>query len=267
MNKKTYQPIFRRDVVDQMRSTLRSGEALSEYFKEKIKFDKGSLLQSAIEVSGKAPILKIPKKNIVLSDVENAILLHEYYKAIDETQASDSRLWTYLSHIQFRKYAIARWGFGKSFKDFKDESEKIKGINYFSEHWFVNGNDRDLRRHALARLWWAAHLTYAPWEREPEFFNDLKKKDPYYYTKVLLSTQDIYQQVLERSMGRSPRILISILDYLDTHKKFADSRENIRALAKELNLVYGVKKIIALDRKSLESLIVRIATELTNNER
>jgi MoxR-like ATPase len=105
-------------------------------------------------------------------------------------------------------------------------------------------------------------LTYAPWEKDPDFFSDLKCRDPYYFTKILLSMQDIYQQVLERAMGRSDRILISILEFLGKNKKFARSREKVRNLIKELNLVYGTKKIIALDRASLKNLIENTATEL-----
>ncbi len=205
--------------------------------------------------------MKTPKKNPVSADLDNAIALHEYYKNIDETQASDPRLWAYLSHIEFRKYSLARWGAGGSYKDLYEE-KKQKAINQLLEHWFVSGNDRDLRRHSIARLWWAAHLTYAPWERDQEFFGDLKKKDPYYFTRILLSTQDIYQQVLERAMGRSNRILITILEYLGKNEKFAQSRENIRSLMKELNLAYGTKKIIALDRQSLKALIEKIGREI-----
>lgn len=119
-----------------------------------------------------------------------------------------------------------------------------------------------MRRHAIARLWWAAHLTYAPWESDPEFFGDLKNEDPYYYTRVLFSTQDIYQQVLERAMGRSNHILISVLDYLGKNKEFAKSREDIRTLMKELNLAYGTKKIITLDRDALRLLIEKTAADV-----
>ena len=63
-------------------------------------------------------------------------------------------------------------------------------------------------------------------------------------------------------MGRSNRILISVLEYLDKNKKFAQSREKVRNLMKELNLIYGTKKIITLDKKSLSSLIEKIASEV-----
>lgn len=249
---------------DRLRSEIRSGDSLGTYFEPGFSVKEKDLLQSTIEVSGNPPSLKIPKDDIVSADLENAITLYNYYKGIDETQASDPRLWAYLSHVEFRQYSLARWGLAEKYKNVTDETQKRKAINQILDHWFIGSNDRDLRRHAIARLWWAAHLTYAPWEKDPEFFSDFKKEDPYHYTKVLLSTQDIYQQVLERSMCRSERILISVLDYLDKNKEFASSRESIRDLMKELNLVYGTKKIITLDKKSLSQLIIQIADEIKN---
>lgn len=245
-----------------MRNELRSGTSLDGYFKKSFPVKEEELLPSTIVPQGKPPALKAPAGDPVSADLENSIALHEYYKGIDETQASDPRLWTYLSHVQFRDYSLARWGYAGSYKEIKKE-EKDKAINYFLEHWFTGSNDRDLRRHAIARLWWAGHLTYAPWESDPEYFGDIKKDDPYFYTKILLSTQDIYQQVLERAMGRSNRILISVLDYLATHPGFAQSREKVRSLMKELNLAYGTKKLIALERPVIKTLIEQIAAEIS----
>lgn len=251
------QKIFKRNAVERMRHELRSGTSLESYFKESYPVKGDDLLASTIAVEGKAPELKAPQDDPVSADLENAIALHEYYRGLDETQASDPRLWIYLSHVEFRKYAMARWGLKGTYKDRKSQEEKTKDTNYLLEHWFISSNDRDLRRHAIARLWWAAHLTHAPWEADPEFFGDLKKDEAYYYTCVLLSTQDIYQQVLERAMGRSNRILISVLDYLATHPEW--SREQVRGLMKELNLAYGTKKIITLDQPTLARLIENIA--------
>lgn len=262
MNKTSGQPIFRNAAVERLRNQLRTGTSLEEYFRESFSPQDEELQPSTILPQGKIPVLEAPEDNPVGADVTNAIALHDYYRGLDETQASDPRLWTYLSHVQFREYALARWGYGGTYKDLNEE-EKVKAINYFLEHWFVGSNDRDLRRHAIARLWWAARLTYAPWEQDKEYFGDLEKDDPYFYTQVLFSTQDIYQQVLERAMGRSDKILISVLDFLATHPEFAGSREKIRGLMKELNLAYGTKKIIVLDRKTMKELIEKTAKEIT----
>jgi len=262
MANKQYQKIFKRSVADRLRNELKSGRSLKDYFEDKYVVSEGDLLVSTIEVKGKTPTLAVPKKDPVSADLENAIILHEYFSSLDETQASDPRLWIYLGHVEFRKYSMKRWGVKGLYEDYKNDVERQKIINQLLDHWFVSGNDRDLRRHALSRLWWAAHLTYAPWEKDSEFFYDLKHDDPYYFTKILLLTQDIYQQVLERSMGRSNRILISILEYLGENIDFAKDREKVRNLMKELSLVYGTKKIIALDRQSLKLLIYDIGSNL-----
>jgi hypothetical protein len=68
-------------------------------------------------------------------------------------------------------------------------------------------------------------------------------------------------------MCRSQKILISVLDYLDKNKEFASSRENIRDLMKELNLVYGTKKIITLDKADISQLITSIADEIMIGEK
>ncbi|NTW23018.1 hypothetical protein HGA34_05805 [Candidatus Falkowbacteria bacterium] len=266
MSKTITQKIFKSAVVERLRNNLYSGISLASYFEEDFSVDESQVLSSTITLEGRKPELKVPEKDPVSADLQNAIALHRYYKDIDETQASDPRLWMYLSHVEFRKYTIARWGLDGAYADIEqDDEKKAKAIRYLFEHWFAVGDsDRDLRRHALARLWWAAHLTYAPWEVDPEFFGDLKNEDPYFYTSVLLSTQDIYQQVLERSMGRSNRILISVLDFLSSNAEFAKSRSKVRGLMKELNLVYGTKKIIALDRTSLKLLIKRISDEIAD---
>lgn len=259
------QKIYKRSAVERLYGELRSGKSIKDYFFADFKPKKSDVLVSTIKTAKKQLSLKVPKKDIASADLENSIKFYEHYKDLDETQASDPRLWTYLAHVDFRKYAVARWGLHGNAKDLKGDEAIKKAINFISEHWFPGGNDRDLRRNALARLWWAAHLTYMPWERDPEFFGDIKKKDPYYFTRILLSAQDIYQTLLERSMNRSNRILISTLEYLGENKKFAQSRENIRNLAKELNLALATKKIMTLDRKSLKELIQKIGNEVVDS--
>lgn len=267
---KQLQKIFWNDTVEKMRNDLRTGKSLRTYFEASYPVRDEDTLSSTVEVTGKPPVLAVPKKgdkNFAAIECENAIALHDYYKDIDETQASDARFWTYLSHVEFRKYTLARWLYPGSQKSALSSEEREKAIAFFLDRWFIRDNDRGLRHQAVARLWWIAHLTYAPWERDPVFFDDLVKDDPYYFTRVLLFTEDIYQTFLERGLGRSNRVLISVLEYLDENKEFSKVRENVRGLAKELNLVYGIKQLTTLDRQGLKDLIAETATELDATSR
>ena len=196
------------------------------------------------------------------TDLENAKKIYETFK-IDETQASDARLWVFLSHSTFRKYVMSRWKLPKTAGELSTESEEPKSIKEFIlSHWFVGGNDRSLRRHAIARLWWAAHLTVSPWEKDPVFYQGVKFKtdDSYLFTKILFSTQDVFQQVLERSLGRDSRILIPVLAYIEESGPL--TREQIRDLIKELNLALCIRNITLMNFNEIKEFISEIAKEI-----
>ena len=110
----------------------------------------------------------------------------------------------------------------------------------------------------MARLWWAAYLTIAPWTRDPGYFKDLEQSDQYIYTRVLLSSQDIYLQILERGMGRSNRLLIAILEFLRLNTGIAQDREQLRNLIKELNLVLSYRKLAMLDLNQILEVMANI---------
>jgi hypothetical protein len=136
------------------------------------------------------------------------------------------------------------------------------------EHWFASGADRSLRRHAIARLWWAAHLTASPWERNPEFFGRIEgKEDAYALTRVVFATQDIFQQVLERSIGRDNKILVAVLDCIRDRMKadMLPTREQIRAVMKELNLISSVRNLSVLAWPELKEAVDELFIEAGSN--
>lgn len=251
------QKIFKEKFVNDLRARVRTGKDLEEYLFNEFSIPEEAVWETNIIVDDEKLDLSIPESgNQATADLENAIKIYEAYKDINETQASDPRLWTYLTHITFGEYTLARWGFeGKS--DDEEES-KQSDRDYILSHWFVNNNDRSLRRNAISRLWWAAYLTKSPWERNPSFFEGsrVETTDPYKYTKILFSTQDVFQQVLERSLGRDSRILIPILDYIDKHSPL--TRAQIRELVKQLNLVLSVRNVAMLNFDEMRAVLEEI---------
>lgn len=249
------QLIFRRPYAEKLREDLASGENITDYLKPDIDLPAESTMPSMLTVSENIPELN-PS---VDSDVENAIKLFEYL-ALDKTQASDKRLWVYLSHVTFRTYTMERWKLKQSEEELAISNDaKRKAISYISERWFLSGNARSLRRHSIARLWWAAYLTAAPWLKDPEYFGALENTDKYIYTKVLFSSQDIAQQILERRLGWSDKLLIAILEYLRLHPEVAQNRDAERTLMKELNLVLGYRKLTVLSFEELMGIMEEAA--------
>jgi hypothetical protein len=261
-NSMANQQIFKGMYVEELRDNIRSGESLCDYYKKEVDYTDSESIESSIKVDTES--LKLRYKEIGQSasnDLENAIALYEAFPELSETQASDSRLWTYLTHVSLREYVMTRWPLdGSCEQTMQDERQKQATISYIVSHWFATGgNDRTLRRNALARLWWAVRLTLAPWLRDREFFSDLTGDDVYRFTRVLFSTQDIYQQVLERGLGRDNRMLITILEFIEQHPEI--KREQIRDFMKELNLALSVSNFSTLNREAMKRAIFEIGEQ------
>lgn len=246
--------------VSELRDKVRNGESLCDYFKAELDYPADAVMESPIKVVPESLELKYKGPGETVSnDLENAIALYEAFPDLNETQASDIRLWTYLTHVSLRDYVRKRWPLaGTCEQAMKDKKTKEAAISYVLSHWFASGgNDRSLRRNAAARLWWAVRLTRAPWERD-EFFKDLggKDADPYRFTRTLFSTQDVYQQVLERGLGRDNRILITVLEFIDGQEGI--KREQIRDFMKELNLALSVRNFSLLSREEMKAAIFEL---------
>lgn len=206
--------------------------------------DQKGILTSSIEVSDDTPVLS----PAIADDVENAIKLYEYLP-IDETAASDPRLWCYLAHVVFKDYIVSRWKIGEG------DSDKVL------LRFFLNGNARSLHRQAISRLWWYAKLTVAPWEKS-EALASLQKDDRYYYTAVLMRDEGLATDIIERpQLSSSPILLISILEFFDNHKELAN-RPFYREFLKEIILTLGYRKIHALSLNDLMAELNDIATEV-----
>ena len=129
-----------------------------------------------------------------LQDLENTIIVHRALQMLPPVQARDPRLWTRLTHSDCWRYMRTRWNterFG---------GNALKTQTFIVTRYFVARNEsRALLRNGLARLWWYGYLTHDP-----------DRTNPYELTAVLLSSLDITQQILERSLGRVPPVLIPI---------------------------------------------------------
>lgn len=260
------QTIFKYPYIRTLVDELINDDGVKSYFEKKFTPPNDSQWESTIEVPDGGIVLDVSdEKNIVDLDVENAITLYESFGNLTEVQASDERLWTYLCHVDLREYVIMRWPLKITPEEIEsDGNAKQRAISYILEHWFVGGSSRGLRRNALARLWWATHLTVAPWERNPERFASLHSDDKYRLTRTMFATQDIFQQVLERSIGRDDSILITVLDCIADLEKGGrlPVRDEIREVMKELNLISGVKNLTLLTQKDLKALVAGLFEDI-----
>ena len=95
----------------------------------------------------------LSQKLRVDNDFESAIQLYEAFKNLEPIQASDERLWTYLSHVDLYPYMIKRWN--SAYLGTAKDSR-----SYIFDHWFLKSTiHSELLRHALSGLWWAVFLS------------------------------------------------------------------------------------------------------------
>lgn len=240
--------IFNMAYCAELVEKLRTEEGLAPYESNEFQPELEKCIEAPIKTFG-----DIPKLNIQ-SDAEAAIAVYEYLGQLDELLASDKRLWTTLAHVTFREYVMERW----PAKTDNNEARR----NAILRRWFAEGgSDRTLENNAIARLWWGAHLTHAPWESKPDEFGHLEQTDKYKLTKRLFSLQELIKVTMESSLGRSNKVLVAILSYLDKHPELINN-EDVGDLMKELNLVSGASKILALNTDELQVVIEETAESL-----
>lgn len=255
------QPIFNAAYSEELQAKLVSGETFGVYYTGSFDIDENQIFESDIAVSDESIELD-PTPN---GDFHSAIRLYEAYKDLDNTQASDRRFWNYLSHVTFKDYTLQRWIPKYALEETEANSAiKSKATDTFIDRWFATGSSRSLRRHALARLWWTAHLTVAPWEKNPEEYGDLFNEDRYVYTKLVFSSQDILGSLLERKVGWSDKLVFASLEYFRRNPDFL-ARSNVRSLMKEINLILSYRKITILSFESLVGLVGEAANSVKDN--
>lgn len=165
------------------------------------------------------------------TDKENSKRIYEAFRGrINPVQAAEERLWTYLCHETFWDYMIWRW------------PPKKEGT-IISRYFFDGESSRALSRNGISRLWWFAHLTY-----------DESRNDPYELTNILLYSQDIQHNLLERNFGRNRTILHTVLDFLRVHPEIKGKEQYVK-IVKTLNRLGGVRLLDALGPERIKEYI------------
>ncbi len=202
----------------------------------------GGSIRLATSLEPAVPLeLELPDE-FGLKDFENTKIVYSAFPRLTTLQARDPRLWVRLTHIECWAYMRKRWDVA-SIADTKKQT-------YVLEHYFVRqSQSRMLLRNGLARLWWYGYLTHDP-----------KRDDPWELTKILLSSLDIAKNLLERNMGRASGVRIGFLDYLRKNEatlgaSAGQRRDQIRALAKQLNLRGGVTLLDCLSSADVETIL------------
>src|SRR5208283_3276101 len=192
-------PVLREAFTNKLLGTI--PDNLSRYKQEKPwlqEFGGGSPWELPTNLVPAQPLDILDPEGDDLKDIANAIRMYSAFPTLTPLQARDPRLWTRLTHVELWSYMRRRWPVERHVAD------KGRATRFVEARYFVARNEsRSLLRNGAARLWWSAKVSY-----------DSSRQNPYELTGILLSSLDITQQILERSLGRAPAIVHGFLEFL-----------------------------------------------------
>lgn len=203
--------------------------------------------------------IEVPDYELVIggpeTDFQNAKTLFEAFKGkLNPVQASDLRLWAYLAHVQHWEYMSNRWKVNVPDEDEEPDdgkkSPREKALERVKNRYFFNyGLGKDYVRQGIARLYWSVYLTY-----------DECNENPYEYTELLFTKQDVLVNIGERSYGRNRTIALAAMKELKKHPKL--SREDTRLYFAKLNQAGAITVLDFLDEEQAAELCERLMTEV-----
>lgn len=178
-------------------------------------------------------------KTILKEDPERCKSIYNALANLTPQQATDDRVWAYLTHFVFWDYTRARWPIGT---DRKQQVSKIRA------HFFGKGIRGMVRDNAISRLWWMAFVC-----------SRLKKHSLIKSLEALLYKEDVRKEIMERAtFSRSVPIFKSIMKFMllsYENNKELHERENFRNMSKQINRIGGMRVLDALEEDDLNKLI------------
>jgi hypothetical protein len=156
--------------------------------------------------------------NMLRDNFENGKALYESLP-ITPLQASDERLWVFLTHVTFKKYML----------ELRPIDEKSTG-KFIKTHYFVP-SAKFLFLNDISLLWWMFHFSVKP----------ENKKDPYLLTRELFSMADYTRHLFGGKIGRARGVRHGVLSFVvnnqDVFKEYKAFK--IRFILRMLNQTAG----------------------------
>lgn len=175
-------------------------------------------------------------------DIENMKIIYDSLKNLTDSQASDERLWSGLSHTKFWNYMQKRW-------PLPNEPEKWE--KHILQHYFFAHGARSTVLNGLARLWWYARLTY----------DETNIDNPYELTEYMAKDINgkaymLFGSNFSRNRDIQRLFLYTIKNYEEQHGLVL-SREEFGELRKQVVLWSGKLVIDVVDKEILKNKIIK----------
>ena len=171
----------------------------------------------------------------------------DFYRSMPQitpSAATDSLMWTWMTHFRLHSYSIKRW--------------RLQGdlTNFIRNHWFI-GNESDALRqnNTASRTWWIAHTATKAAQASGGAFTAEEAIDH------LANHPRHYHNMMDSNFSRHPLVCAEMLLALMTEAK-GISGVGSDQIWKRMNLAAGTLLLDALPRKQLRDRINRYVNEI-----
>lgn len=180
-------------------------------------------------------------------ELNNCKILYKNLSFLNESQASDERLWAGLCHSVFYNYVRKRWAY--DIKQPKTQKEAVSNIK--SRFFFSGGTRAGLYRNTLAKCWWVGRNTF-----DGSCSNHFEKLDIIGSNDISSKISDIFYN---NNFSSNPTILGGIVNGI---KYFKDEgveitlKEHIRPSLQLLNAVGGGLILDCLSEDDIAEIMI-----------
>ena len=188
------------------------------------------------------------------SDLENALIVYRALKNLQPFHSSDSRLWTYLTHVECKQYVYDRWLRSNNMPN-SEEAKLAKVRHFFCSSFGSKNRSSEIRflfrENAVARLWWLGYLA-----------EQVSPEDPEQFLTIILHKRDVLNQIQTRSTTANRTLLRVIYEILAEdweQDKQLFHRDVFRDWMGMMNLIGGVILLDTLSKKQLKTEMQKLA--------
>lgn len=187
--------------------------------------------------------------DISIGEVEfdNCKILYKHLSFLNESQASDERLWAGLCHSVFYNYVRHRWDYHA--KQPKNQKEAVSNIK--SRFFFSGGTRAGLYRNTLAKCWWVGRNTF-----DGSSANGFEKLDIIGSNDISSKISDIFYS---NTFSSNPVILGGIVNgikYFKDEGTHITLKEHIRPSLQLLNAVGGGVILDCLNEDDIAEIFI-----------
>lgn len=229
------QKLLNSTYIKELISLLDTENGIEAYLKPAFKIKEKEILENP-NISPNPVQLLIPDADSSY-DFENSKLIYEAYKNLTVIEATDIRIWTYLTHGPF-------WGYMRKRSPLEKIAYTEKKKDYILTHWFIKSlNAGNIMKNNISMLWWVSHLTY-----------DSSLKDPYQLTKEAFSLLDYTRHLFNEKIGRVRTFTHTFLEYVIRNEEIfsKNKQDRVRLLMRKCNFLSGYR---LLSTRSKDELI------------